>query len=199
MRALHWISPCYGEASWSLRNNWTSDTRGITVCFTIESTWTALNFSLEISQRNSLTSNEKCPGSQESKSFLDNTTTHISESEYMLYMYHVARSFRKEAVSDRFRKWAANKWNSSLQNTWPINRITNVDQMRVFLINKGKDPGRLPSTSGALKTSPLSAFNYMVKCYSSIPRAHCYGNLCMIARPLQQSSETKAVAVRTNT
>ena len=56
-------------------------------------------------------------GSQKYKSVLNKTTTHISESEYMLYMYHAAQKLRKEAVSDRFRIWAANKCNSSLQNT----------------------------------------------------------------------------------
>ena len=77
----------------------------------------------------------------------------VSESEYMLDMYHVAKKLRKEAVSDRFRIWAAYKWKSSLQNTWPVNWITNVDQMRVFLFNKGKNPGRLPSTSDALNST----------------------------------------------
>ena len=69
----------------------------------------------------------------------------------MLYMYHVAQKLRKETVSDRFMVWAANKWNGSLQNTWPINRTTNIDHMRVFLFNKGNGPGRFPSISGALK------------------------------------------------
>ena len=41
--------------------------------------------------------------------FPNKTTTHISESDYMLYMYHVVKNLRKEAVSDRFRIWAANK------------------------------------------------------------------------------------------
>ena len=49
------------------------------------------------------------PGSQKSKSALNKTTMHISESDYMLYMYHVAQKLCKEAVSDRFRIWAANK------------------------------------------------------------------------------------------
>ena len=39
------------------------------------------------------------PGSQESKSTMDKTNTHISESEYMLYMYHVAQKLCKETVS----------------------------------------------------------------------------------------------------
>ena len=38
-------------------------------------------------------------GSQESKSVLNKTTTHISEYEYMLYMYHVAKKLHKETVS----------------------------------------------------------------------------------------------------
>ena len=37
--------------------------------------------------------------SQESKSVRNKTTTHISASEYMLYMYHVAKKLRKETVS----------------------------------------------------------------------------------------------------
>ena len=45
----------------------------------------------------------------------------------MLYVYRVAQKLRKVAVSDSFRIWADNKWNSSLQNTWAINRITNID------------------------------------------------------------------------
>ena len=48
-------------------------------------------------------------GSQESESVLNKTTMHFSESEYMLYMYHVAQKLRKEAVSDWFRISAANK------------------------------------------------------------------------------------------
>ena len=60
-------------------------------------------------------------------SVLNKTTKHISESEYMLCMYHVAQKLRKEAVSDRFRIWAANKWNGSLQNTWSIIWITDID------------------------------------------------------------------------
>ena len=158
MGALHWFSPCYGEASGSLRDNRTSNTRGITVCSTIESTWTAFNFSLEISQRNSQTSKEKCwwtirKAKNLSWFWIKLPRIFQSLSICYIYVYHVAKNLRKEAVSDRFRIWAANKWNSSLQNTWPINRITNVDQTRVFLFNKGKDPGRLPSTSGALNST----------------------------------------------
>ena len=39
------------------------------------------------------------PGSEESKSVLNITTMHISESEYMLYWYHVALKVCKETVS----------------------------------------------------------------------------------------------------
>ena len=35
-------------------------------------------------------------GSQESESVLNETTTHFSESEYMLYMYHVAQNLRRK-------------------------------------------------------------------------------------------------------
>ena len=47
--------------------------------------------------------------SQIYKSVLNKTITHISESEYMLYMYHATQKLRKEALYDRFRIWAANK------------------------------------------------------------------------------------------
>ena len=44
---------------------------------------------------------------QEAKSVLNKTTKHISESEYVIYMYHVAKNLHKEAVPDRIK--AANK------------------------------------------------------------------------------------------
>ena len=69
------------------------------------------NITVEISQRNSKNSKENVDepsGSQESKSVLNKTTTHILESEYMLYMYHEAQKLHKETVS-------SNSYNNCLE------------------------------------------------------------------------------------
>ena len=88
-------------------------------------------------------------------SVLNKTTTHISESGYMLYTCIMKpRNFARKQYRTGLGYW-------QLTNETVVCKILdpsfgsqlNVDQMRVFLFNKGKDTGMLPSTSGALNST----------------------------------------------
>ena len=64
----------------------------------------------------------------------------------------------------------------------PLTELTNIDQMRVYLFNKGKDAGSLLPLSDALKlhikSSPLSD-NCMAECNSSVSATVPSPNLWM--------------------
>ena len=73
--------------------------------------------------------------------------------------------------------------------------ITNIDQMRAYLFNKGKDADSLPLTSNALKLH-ISQAHYQTTLWlnATVPSPE---RMALEAWPLQQSIETKAFAVRT--
>ena len=73
--------------------------------------------------------------SQESESILGKTATHVSESEYMLYMYHVAQKLRQEILS-------SNSYNNCLGISTENAASCIPTSLFVFLrlLCTGKDP-----------------------------------------------------------
>ena len=114
MGVLHWFSPCYligkhlGHYE-TIEPQIPVELQYLPQLNPREPLWIfPLKSAREIVQLLKKSINEPS-GSQESKLVLNKTITHISESEYMLYMFHIAKKLRKEAISNRFRIWAANK------------------------------------------------------------------------------------------